>query len=465
MISSSNIAITPCPSAHRRSTSNATMHSGTLWRLLSIEDLDFPSSVHCSLPSSQNWSWQCSMCLFSISSMPSCLKACEPSPEGWDLSREGTLACHVLVAKALSRSWECRAIVACSYLCFQSDKSINGISPLTGHIVYHLMASSGHLLNQLQLSLLQASYKGIESVLPEVMTEISDVIAGAMVMVLHGAHWIQQLCPGHPLALPNPRLKDCFASSELDLRLCTDCAKGQGNHTKIRPQLGLLWTEWCVARIVHSHFKTHWTPTGNCSSILGHLILLLQVSTNRRYFKWRHSALGHSFPRSFPNHIFQNFLFKIARVKNNLPRSSLPCETEAKARLRKSNSTKGVAPLMGRMAAQLQPVDARLMVLMVGFEKCGKHWKTPMWSEVPSESQDTSMGPWAWWMSGKPILKLKEQWWQEIWIVCFWKNHWVRPRMCCIKSIKKQWNFSLKVFLGTIQFLLSFASSYNNFEG
>jgi len=50
------------------------------------------------------------------------------------------------------------------------------------------MASSGHLLNQLQLSLLQASYKGIESVLPEVMTEISDVIAGAMVMVLHGAH-------------------------------------------------------------------------------------------------------------------------------------------------------------------------------------------------------------------------------------------------------------------------------------
>ena len=207
------------------------------------------------------------------------------------------------------------------------------------------MASSGHLLNQLQLSLLQASYKGIESVLPEVMTEISDVIAGAMLMVLHGAHWIHLLCPGHPLALPNPRLKDCFASSELDLRLCTNSAKGQGNHIRIRPQLGLLWTEWCVARIVHSHFKTHWTPTGNCSSILGHLILLLQVSTNRRYFKWRHSALGHSFPRSFPNHIFQNFLFKIARVKNSLPRSSLPCETEAKARLRKSNSTKGVAPL------------------------------------------------------------------------------------------------------------------------
>ena len=88
-----NIAITPCPSAHRRSTSKATMHSGTLWRLLSIEDLDFPSSVHCSLPSSQNWSWQWPMCLFSISAMPSCLKACEPSPEGWDLSREWTLAC------------------------------------------------------------------------------------------------------------------------------------------------------------------------------------------------------------------------------------------------------------------------------------------------------------------------------------------------------------------------------------
>lgn len=62
-------------------------------------------------------------------------------------------------------------------------------------------------------------------------------------MLLHGAHWIHLLCPGHPLALPNPLLKDCFASSELDLRLCTDCAKGQGNHIRIRPQLGLLWTE------------------------------------------------------------------------------------------------------------------------------------------------------------------------------------------------------------------------------
>lgn len=161
-----NIAITPCTSAHRRSTSNATMHS------LALKILDFPNSVHCSLPSSQKWSWQWATCLFSFFQCHCVSKLVNPALKGEICHGNGLW--QVFVAKVLSRSWECRAN-CCMLLSlisnWQKYKDFNGISPLTGHIVHHLMASSGRLLNQLQLSLLQASYEGIESILPEVTTQ------------------------------------------------------------------------------------------------------------------------------------------------------------------------------------------------------------------------------------------------------------------------------------------------------